>query len=319
LWKLADFGSAAYTASKSRVTTHERRGTDSYRAPEVIQSGYFNNRSDIFALGCIVFEVVIGRALFTSDWAINTYAEKNESIFPDHWPTSQSGSILYRLGQLSAEMLSAAPSERPGAATVLDRLQSIRNGDRSVDPSLLADDEIFPPMDETTEAGILFRNPTVQTSYSQDPFPSNSIQAAEHPLDSYFETRMLPLPLPNLFISYLVSECVVRSLSEVASPMALPQPPIAEHLRPHVWAKSLYQYPLFPDLSVQSIADFLQNAISLASAMPFRWDFIDCPAPGSLIFVWMASQTFFMPPTDGYQYLDPEIPIHYNVGNDKVE
>jgi hypothetical protein len=100
--------------------------------------------------------------------------------------------------------------------------------------------------------------------------------------------------------------------------MALAQPPIPEHLRPHVWAKSLYQYQLFPNLPVQSIAEFLQNAINIASATPFRWEFIDCPAPGSLIFVWMAPQMFATPPTDGYQYLDPETQIHINVGNDKV-
>jgi serine/threonine protein kinase len=184
---LADFGSAAYTASKSRVTTHERRGTDSYRAPEVIQSGYFNNRSDIFALGCLVYEVIVGRALFKSDWAINTYSEKNESIFPDHWPTSQSESILYRFGELSAEMLSATPNDRPGAATVHSRLQNIRNGGRSVH-SRLADDKIFPPMDETTEAGIMLRNPVLQTFYGL-PFASNSNPAAEHDVQSEKQSR----------------------------------------------------------------------------------------------------------------------------------
>ena len=80
----------------------------------------------------------------------------------------------------------------------------------------------------------------------------------------------------------------------------------------------MYQYQPFPNIPVGSIADFLQNAQTIASATPFQWNFIDCPAPGSLIFVWMSPQTFASPPTDGYQYLDPETVLHLNVGNDKV-
>jgi hypothetical protein len=76
-------------------------------------------------------------------------------------------------------------------------------------------------------------------------------------------------------------------------------------------------YPLYPNLPVQQIAAFLSDAINIASTIPFRWDFIDAPAPGSLIFVWMAPQTFASPPTDGYQYLDPENMLHLSVG-DKV-
>ena len=100
--------------------------------------------------------------------------------------------------------------------------------------------------------------------------------------------------------------------------MSLHHPPIPDNLRPHVWAKSTYSYPAFPNLPVHSIAEFLSGAINIASSTPFRWEFIDCPAPGSLIFVWMGLQTSASPPTDGYQYLDPESVLHLNVG-DKVQ
>ena len=167
LWKLADFGSAAYAASKSLITTHERRGTESYRAPEVIQSGHYNNKSDIFALGCIVFEVIAGTALFKSDWAINLYAQKNESIFPEHWPTSSPGSILYRLGELSAQILSSTATERPGAVAVLETLENIKNGVDSIHDSRM-DEDIFPPMDATTDSsGMALRNPGVQTYHTR--------------------------------------------------------------------------------------------------------------------------------------------------------
>jgi Fungal domain of unknown function (DUF1750) len=99
--------------------------------------------------------------------------------------------------------------------------------------------------------------------------------------------------------------------------MSLAHPPISEHLRPHIWAKSMYHYPAYPNLPVHSIAEFLFNAINIASTVPFVWDFIDTPAPGSLFFVWMSPQVYASPPTDGYQYLDPENVLHLAVG-DKV-
>ena len=100
----------------------------------------------------------------------------------------------------------------------------------------------------------------------------------------------------------------------MAQPMSVGQPPIPDHLRPHVWAKSMYTYPAFPNLPIQSIAEFLVASINIASTTPFRWDFIDTPAPGSLVFVWMSPHMFATPPTDGYQYLDPENMLHLSVG-----
>jgi serine/threonine protein kinase len=43
-WKLADFGSAATATSKKLVTTALARGTDGYRAPEVLTRDQYNKR-----------------------------------------------------------------------------------------------------------------------------------------------------------------------------------------------------------------------------------------------------------------------------------
>jgi hypothetical protein len=128
--------------------------------------------------------------------------------------------------------LSATPSERPGAATVLDRLQSIRNGARSVDPSLLAEDEIFPAMDEPTEAGILLRNPTVQTSYSRDSFSSNSVQAADRNLKSLrrpYKRRHSPPERPPLRLAPLHAP---RGPSYSYQGIPPPPPPFQQILPP---------------------------------------------------------------------------------------
>jgi serine/threonine protein kinase len=55
-------------------TTQYSRGTDGYRAPELLHDEpRFNNKSDIFAFGCILFELLTGAKLFLSDWSIRDY------------------------------------------------------------------------------------------------------------------------------------------------------------------------------------------------------------------------------------------------------
>ena len=69
--------------SKCLVTTNLLRGTESYRAPEILTNQKSNNRADIFALGCIIFEIITSEKLFSSDWKVQEYGEKGNSIFPE--------------------------------------------------------------------------------------------------------------------------------------------------------------------------------------------------------------------------------------------
>ena len=57
LWKVTDFGLTMKGTTKHSITTKYARGTSSYRAPELIQNWHFNNKVDIFAVGCIYYEL----------------------------------------------------------------------------------------------------------------------------------------------------------------------------------------------------------------------------------------------------------------------
>ncbi len=62
--KLADFGLAKSTRDKSAQLT-EYVSTRWYRAPELaLNARQYNQSVDIFALGCIMSEMYIGRPLF---------------------------------------------------------------------------------------------------------------------------------------------------------------------------------------------------------------------------------------------------------------
>jgi serine/threonine protein kinase len=74
VWKIVDFGIATATKpnSKSAITTNAKRGTDGYRAPELFQRPkcQFTSRVDIWAIGCILFELITHHPLFEDDHAI---------------------------------------------------------------------------------------------------------------------------------------------------------------------------------------------------------------------------------------------------------
>ena len=85
---LTDFGFSTILESKSLVQSRRGRGTEAYRAPELIEDGndgHFSfgkvsKYSDIWALGCILFKLATTgkKNAFTSDYAAIAYKQQNE-------------------------------------------------------------------------------------------------------------------------------------------------------------------------------------------------------------------------------------------------
>jgi Protein kinase domain len=74
LWKIADFGISADVTSKRLHVTRYSRGTAPYRAPEMSHpNATYNNRVDIWALGCIVYEAFTGLKAFETEIDVFRY------------------------------------------------------------------------------------------------------------------------------------------------------------------------------------------------------------------------------------------------------
>ena len=93
-WKIADFGLTVQGSSSVAQTTECRRGTSGYRAPELINenTNKFTNKVDIFAVGCIFFELVFRQKAFRDDFHVLRYAldrgegfaiPETSDVFPD--------------------------------------------------------------------------------------------------------------------------------------------------------------------------------------------------------------------------------------------
>jgi hypothetical protein len=77
-WKLTDFGITMAATTTAMRPTEGSRCTACYAAPEVLK-GKFNKKTDIWALGCILYELCTGVKAFETDWSIAIYTQSPES------------------------------------------------------------------------------------------------------------------------------------------------------------------------------------------------------------------------------------------------
>lgn len=73
---MADFGISAEGTTSRAQSTVGRRGTTGYRSPEIVKedNATFTNKVDIFAFGCILYEMVFRKKLFCTDYSLVAYA-----------------------------------------------------------------------------------------------------------------------------------------------------------------------------------------------------------------------------------------------------
>lgn len=121
--KVIDFGLALlHDPAVTRLTrTGQVLGTALYMPPEQIRSQVVTARSDLYALGCVLYEMLTGRPPFTGDGEyaileqhVNTRPVPVEKLRPN---------VPLELADLVAELLAKDPAKRPqDAASVHSRL-----------------------------------------------------------------------------------------------------------------------------------------------------------------------------------------------------
>ncbi|WP_405145135.1 serine/threonine protein kinase [Sphaerisporangium sp. NBC_01403] len=118
--KVLDFGLAmlreADVAQFTRIG--QILGTPAYMSPEQIQRGLAGPRSDLYALGCVLHEMLTGRQLFAGPTEYAVF-EKQVNETPPEVP-----GVPEELNRLIAGLLEKTPENRPADAnTLYERLQ----------------------------------------------------------------------------------------------------------------------------------------------------------------------------------------------------
>jgi serine/threonine-protein kinase len=125
--KVTDFGVAKLVAALGNESTHSA-GTLAYMSPEQIDAGPVDARSDLYALGVVLYELIAGRPPFHSTSPrelLNLACTKPPPPFPDDVRAGLPRGVV----KLVFELLEKSPEARPGsAADVLAELEPFAPG-----------------------------------------------------------------------------------------------------------------------------------------------------------------------------------------------
>lgn len=118
--KLTDFGIALFSGSRRMTQVGVPIGTPHYMSPEQIVSGETTAASDLYSLGCVLFELLTGCCPFEGEYASVVYAHvhKQPPSIRSINPKATQG-----MTRLIESLLQKSPASRPASAsTVLQML-----------------------------------------------------------------------------------------------------------------------------------------------------------------------------------------------------
>ncbi|CAN5835996.1 hypothetical protein BH11MYX2_BH11MYX2_20660 [soil metagenome] len=125
LVKVLDFGLAKSNSAEGSLagitSTHSLLGTPLYMAPEMIEGSPVDGRTDLYALGCIMHELLTGFPPF-NDTAISALFAKHLQEPPPALPPN----VPPELGEIIRRLMAKRPDDRfPDAQTLRDALFTV--------------------------------------------------------------------------------------------------------------------------------------------------------------------------------------------------
>ncbi len=121
--KLIDFGVAKHTGSSQR-SSHKTAvsaivGTPDYMSPEQVNGGAITAASDLYALGCVMYEMLTGQLPFADDSEVKKMMMHIERPAP--LPSSLVAGLPKDVDDIVKWMLQKDPAQRPPSAIALKR------------------------------------------------------------------------------------------------------------------------------------------------------------------------------------------------------
>jgi eukaryotic-like serine/threonine-protein kinase len=112
--KVLDFGIARAEDPGDGTRTQAVLGTAAYLSPEQASGHPAGPRSDLYALGCVLFEMLTGAPPFAADTAVGlAYRQVHDD--PGQ-PSARRPGLPWRLDQITARLLAKDPADRPPSA-----------------------------------------------------------------------------------------------------------------------------------------------------------------------------------------------------------
>src|SRR6478672_11963097 len=149
--EVADFGLARAISAETQhtATGGVLIGTVSYLSPELVVDGKADARSDVYAAGVLIYEMLTGHKPHQADSAIQVaYKHVHEDIPA---PSASTPGIPPYVDALVARATSRDPSYRPADARVL--LHQVRRVRHALDHGVVDDQDLLDDLTPTTPVG----------------------------------------------------------------------------------------------------------------------------------------------------------------------
>ncbi|GIT80077.1 serine/threonine protein kinase [Leifsonia sp. LS1] len=173
--KIGDFG-LARAASANTATGQALLGTIAYLSPELVTRGVADARSDIYALGIMMFEMLTGEQPFQGEQPMQiAYQHANDAVPA---PSSKNQAVPAELDELVLWATEKDPDRRPAdAREMLDRLfeaeKSLR-GEAVLQPTM-----VLPPAYAADEGDTQIINPAIRQQVAANtPSSADALTAA---------------------------------------------------------------------------------------------------------------------------------------------
>jgi eukaryotic-like serine/threonine-protein kinase len=133
--RLVDFGIAKHAERDATTTTGPVFGTPEYMSPEQVRGDKLDFRSDIYALGCVVYEIFAGQAPFRGENAMDTVMKQLHEPLPLDTPAARR--IPASLIPVLRKALAKAPADRYAQVADMNAdLKAARQAEGLAEPSL---------------------------------------------------------------------------------------------------------------------------------------------------------------------------------------
>ena len=177
--KVTDFGLVRAVSGESSVTTGQVMGTVSYLAPEQIEQGATDPRTDVYACGVLMFEMLTGRKPHTGDSPMQViYQHLSTDVRP---PSTLVPGLAPQLDAITVAAASRDASRRPAdAVELLAVLQHVR---RELTPAQLDADPGFTAPPEPAPGYVAPPSQVEHTSIMQQLPPDLVMPRHERPVD----------------------------------------------------------------------------------------------------------------------------------------
>lgn len=186
--KVVDFGIAKATGRRSSTRTGQLRGKLAYMSPEQAGGDAIDHRTDLFALGAVLWELLTNGRLFVADTESETIARVSACEVPDL--RERRANLPDNVVALVERALARDPDER--FASAHEMLRELRTVLRSLegegDPELEPREQIAAVMEQLFSARMRYIRAAVRRA-SRTGTGSRPVAAANDPLSSSELTR----------------------------------------------------------------------------------------------------------------------------------